>query len=356
MWIQPCRPSGHSDQPVDALLLEQLDLVALAEDADLAAAELVGRVEQAHDVVPDQPSLVPASGPTRPWSKVSRAAGRASRSRVRLAGLEQRRPAPARHRRSRRRRLDLVVGDSLASSSSSAVHAAAAATVADADALGGLGGEDARRGRRSSSCVGAGRTGRWPWTRRRPGRRDDRRAKRQRGQVGQAPRPRAATRRSSSGPRWHRLCPPPPGRAPAPVGLGASGRRRPAMSGSTAATQRATRTVWASAAAGLRASRSDSTARRRALVGLRRIGLDRGLDQRLGPRLGRRLRGRAGARLRGRRRLRRGLGGGLRGRASRSARASGSGWGPVSVSRTGVGVGFGVGAAGGVIVMLPRRA
>ena len=40
---------GAADEPVDALLLEQLDLVALVEDADLAAAELVGCVEQADD-------------------------------------------------------------------------------------------------------------------------------------------------------------------------------------------------------------------------------------------------------------------------------------------------------------------
>jgi hypothetical protein len=38
------------DQPVDAVALQQLDLVALVENADLPGAELVGRVQE-----PDQP-------------------------------------------------------------------------------------------------------------------------------------------------------------------------------------------------------------------------------------------------------------------------------------------------------------
>ena len=47
------------DQPVGAVLLEQLDLVALVEVADLRAAELVGRIEQADDAVADDPALAP---------------------------------------------------------------------------------------------------------------------------------------------------------------------------------------------------------------------------------------------------------------------------------------------------------
>ena len=44
-------------QPVGAVLLEQLDLVALVEVADLDAAQLVGRVEQADDAIADDPPL-----------------------------------------------------------------------------------------------------------------------------------------------------------------------------------------------------------------------------------------------------------------------------------------------------------
>ena len=50
-------PVRAQDEPVDAALLEQLDLVALVEEADLVAAQLVGRVEQPDDVVADEPAL-----------------------------------------------------------------------------------------------------------------------------------------------------------------------------------------------------------------------------------------------------------------------------------------------------------
>ena len=50
-------PVRAQDEPVRAVLLEQLDLVALVEVADLGAAQLVGRVEQADDAIADDPAL-----------------------------------------------------------------------------------------------------------------------------------------------------------------------------------------------------------------------------------------------------------------------------------------------------------
>ena len=87
---------GREDEPVGAVLLEQLDLVALVEVADLRAAQLVGRVQQAHDAVADDPPLA-----TRDRSDEALAEGQArGRSRIAdrvgLAGLEQRRTSPAR--------------------------------------------------------------------------------------------------------------------------------------------------------------------------------------------------------------------------------------------------------------------
>ena len=101
-------PDGHlvdpalaavraQDQPVDAALLEQLDLVTLGEDADAVAADLVGRVEQRDDVVLDQVPL--ATLDRADQAVVERQPGGldAVTDRVGLARLQQRRPAPARH-------------------------------------------------------------------------------------------------------------------------------------------------------------------------------------------------------------------------------------------------------------------
>ena len=48
---------GRQDEPVHAALLEQLDLVAAVQEADLGAAQLVGLVEQADERVADEPPL-----------------------------------------------------------------------------------------------------------------------------------------------------------------------------------------------------------------------------------------------------------------------------------------------------------
>ena len=88
------------DQPVHAALLEQLDLVALVEEADLRAAQLVGRVEQSDDVVADEPSF---STVERADETVIERQARGSRDvagRVGPSSLEQGRTAPARHRSS----------------------------------------------------------------------------------------------------------------------------------------------------------------------------------------------------------------------------------------------------------------
>ena len=74
-------------QPVGAALLEQLDLVALVEDADLVATQLVGRVEQADDVVADQPPLAAVERADQAVSKVSRGGLDAVADRVGLARL-----------------------------------------------------------------------------------------------------------------------------------------------------------------------------------------------------------------------------------------------------------------------------
>ena len=73
--------------PVGAGPLEELDLVALVELADLGGAELVGGVEEANDAVPDDPPLVALDrGARAPLSKLMWAATRRSGS-GRLAGL-----------------------------------------------------------------------------------------------------------------------------------------------------------------------------------------------------------------------------------------------------------------------------
>ena len=86
----------RDDEPVGAVLLEQLDLVALVEVADLRAAQLVGRVQQPDDAVADEPALATrdrsdealAEGQPRGRSRIA--------DRVGLARLQQRRTPPAR--------------------------------------------------------------------------------------------------------------------------------------------------------------------------------------------------------------------------------------------------------------------
>ncbi len=57
--MQPALPAvGRQDQPVRAVLLEQLDLVALVEIADLGPLQLVWGVEQPDDPITDQSPLV----------------------------------------------------------------------------------------------------------------------------------------------------------------------------------------------------------------------------------------------------------------------------------------------------------
>ena len=97
LWSQPCWPSGRQDQPVRAVLLEQLDLVALVEVADLGAAQLVGRVEQADDAVADDPPLATGERADEALVEGQARGRRGVADRIGLARLEQRRAAPARH-------------------------------------------------------------------------------------------------------------------------------------------------------------------------------------------------------------------------------------------------------------------
>ena len=99
MWIQPWPPFGHRTSQYVALPLEQLDLVALVEEADLDAAQLVRHVQQADDVVADQPALA-AVERTDEAAIERQARGHGGvADRIRLARLEERRAAPARHGR-----------------------------------------------------------------------------------------------------------------------------------------------------------------------------------------------------------------------------------------------------------------
>ena len=90
---------GAEDQPVGAVLLEQLDLVALVEEADLRAAQLIGRVEQAHDPIADDPALAAVERPDETLVEGQPRRRRGVADRIGLAGLEERRPPPARHER-----------------------------------------------------------------------------------------------------------------------------------------------------------------------------------------------------------------------------------------------------------------
>ena len=101
---------GAEHEPVGAVLLEQLDLVALVEVADLRAAQLVGRVEQAHDAVADDLPLAAVERADEALVEGQARSRLGVADRVGLAGLDERRASPARHqqlpcrrRRARRR-------------------------------------------------------------------------------------------------------------------------------------------------------------------------------------------------------------------------------------------------------------
>ena len=90
---------GAQDEPVGAVLLEELDLVALVEVADLRAAQLVGRVEQADDAVADDLPLAAVERADEAVIERQPRCGLGVADRVGLAGLEERRPPPAWHER-----------------------------------------------------------------------------------------------------------------------------------------------------------------------------------------------------------------------------------------------------------------
>ena len=101
--VQPALLSVRAqDEPVGAVLLEQLDLVALVEVADLGATELVGRVEQPDDPVADDPPLAAGQRADEALAEGQARGRRAVADRVGLAGLEERRSPPARHAAIRR--------------------------------------------------------------------------------------------------------------------------------------------------------------------------------------------------------------------------------------------------------------
>ena len=87
--------AGH--EPVRPVLLEQLDLVALVEVADLGAAELVGRIQQADDAVADDPPFAARERTDEALAEGESRRRRVVADRVGLARLDQRRPAPAGH-------------------------------------------------------------------------------------------------------------------------------------------------------------------------------------------------------------------------------------------------------------------
>ena len=90
-------------QPVGPVALQQLDFVTLVEEADLDPTQFVRDIEQSHDVVADEPSFSAIERPDQPT--IERQPGRRGHvaDRIRLALFEQRRPAPARQGRLRRR-------------------------------------------------------------------------------------------------------------------------------------------------------------------------------------------------------------------------------------------------------------
>jgi len=95
--VDPALPAvGAEDEPVGAVALQQLDLVALVDDADLRRAELIRRVEEADQAVADATPFEVLEGQD---------AGRLERQtwgrgvgtqRICPAHLLQRRPPPAR--------------------------------------------------------------------------------------------------------------------------------------------------------------------------------------------------------------------------------------------------------------------
>lgn len=85
------------DQPVHPALLEQLDLVTLVKEADLAAAQLIGCVEQTDQVVADQPALATFERTNEPVvEREARRSGAGVADRIGLARGHQRGAAPAR--------------------------------------------------------------------------------------------------------------------------------------------------------------------------------------------------------------------------------------------------------------------
>ncbi len=76
-------------QPVGAVLLEQADLVALVEEADLLAAQFVWRVEQADDPIADDPPLAGVERTDQALVEGQARRRHVVADRVGLAGLEE---------------------------------------------------------------------------------------------------------------------------------------------------------------------------------------------------------------------------------------------------------------------------
>src|SRR5271157_4570939 len=99
--MNPTLPAiGTEHEPVDPTALQQLDFVALVEDADFGRSELVRRVQQPNQPVTDLAALIvieraDAGGLER---KVGRLLSHGPH-RIRSTYLLQRRSAPARQRR-----------------------------------------------------------------------------------------------------------------------------------------------------------------------------------------------------------------------------------------------------------------
>jgi hypothetical protein len=96
--VDPALPAVRAeDQPVRAALLEQLHLVALVEERELGAAQLVGHVEEPDEVVADQAALATVDRPDEPM--IERQAGHfhGVADRIGLAGLQERRATPPGH-------------------------------------------------------------------------------------------------------------------------------------------------------------------------------------------------------------------------------------------------------------------
>jgi len=87
------------DQPEGATALEQLDLIALVEDADLPRAKFVRRVEEADQPVADVAALVVVERSDAGGLERKTRLLRHGTKRVVAADLLQRRPAPARQQR-----------------------------------------------------------------------------------------------------------------------------------------------------------------------------------------------------------------------------------------------------------------